>query len=144
MADGGVCQRQLSRRGRLLLVVDVRTDDPSSKRVRILSEPIDNKIKHKPAKLGISITYKDNAEGGTRTPTGCPIRPSNVRVYQFHHFGSREIFVNYPKYFFSVFLFWPIAFLVMLPEKPLDSMGQTGKQPEAHHQPAKQKVKQPD
>ena len=28
-----------------------------------------------------------NAEGGTRTPTGCPIRPSNVRVYQFHHFG---------------------------------------------------------
>jgi hypothetical protein len=27
------------------------------------------------------------AEGGTRTPTGCPIRPSNVRVYQFHHFG---------------------------------------------------------
>jgi hypothetical protein len=31
--------------------------------------------------------YKKNAEGGTRTPTGCPIRPSNVRVYQFHHFG---------------------------------------------------------
>ena len=28
------------------------------------------------------------AEGGTRTPTGCPIRPSNVRVYQFHHFGT--------------------------------------------------------
>ena len=27
------------------------------------------------------------AEGGTRTPTGYPIRPSNVRVYQFHHFG---------------------------------------------------------
>ena len=31
-----------------------------------------------------------NAEGGTRTPTGCPIRPSNVRVYQFHHFGTSE------------------------------------------------------
>jgi hypothetical protein len=30
---------------------------------------------------------KLGAEGGTRTPTGCPIRPSNVRVYQFHHFG---------------------------------------------------------
>ena len=29
----------------------------------------------------------DGAEGGTRTPTGYPIRPSNVRVYQFHHFG---------------------------------------------------------
>ena len=32
--------------------------------------------------------YNQNAEGGTRTPTGCPIRPSNVRVYQFHHFGN--------------------------------------------------------
>ena len=30
---------------------------------------------------------RNGAEGGTRTPTGCPIRPSNVRVYQFHHFG---------------------------------------------------------
>ena len=33
---------------------------------------------------------KIGAEGGTRTPTGCPIRPSNVRVYQFHHFGKSE------------------------------------------------------
>ena len=32
-------------------------------------------------------TTRNGAEGGTRTPTGCPIRPSNVRVYQFHHFG---------------------------------------------------------
>ena len=32
----------------------------------------------------------DGAEGGTRTPTGFPIRPSNVRVYQFHHFGEDE------------------------------------------------------
>jgi hypothetical protein len=31
------------------------------------------------------------AEGGTRTPMGCPTRPSNVRVYQFHHFGTCEI-----------------------------------------------------
>jgi hypothetical protein len=30
---------------------------------------------------------KNGAEGGTRTPMGCPTRPSNVRVYQFHHFG---------------------------------------------------------
>src|SRR5262249_15786818 len=27
------------------------------------------------------------AEGGTRTPTGYPTRPSNVRVCQFRHFG---------------------------------------------------------
>jgi hypothetical protein len=70
MTDGGVCQRQRSRRGRLLLIVDVRTDDPSSKKVRILSELIYTKIKHKPAKLDISITYKDNAEGGTRPSSG--------------------------------------------------------------------------
>src|SRR5262249_52748496 len=30
------------------------------------------------------------AEGGTRTPTGCPTRPSNVRVCQFRHFGPSE------------------------------------------------------
>ena len=30
---------------------------------------------------------KNGAEGGNRTPMGCPTRPSNVRVYQFHHFG---------------------------------------------------------
>jgi hypothetical protein len=29
------------------------------------------------------------AEGGTRTPTSCLTRPSNVRVCQFRHFGSR-------------------------------------------------------
>ena len=30
----------------------------------------------------------DGAEGGTRTPTSYLTRPSNVRVYQFRHFGS--------------------------------------------------------
>src|SRR2546427_6777944 len=30
---------------------------------------------------------KHGAEGGTRTPTGCPTRPSTVRVCQFRHFG---------------------------------------------------------
>ena len=29
----------------------------------------------------------DGAEGGTRTPTSYLTRPSNVRVYQFRHFG---------------------------------------------------------
>src|SRR5438045_5451406 len=33
---------------------------------------------------------KHGAEGGTRTPTGCPTRPSNVRVCQFRHFGARR------------------------------------------------------
>jgi hypothetical protein len=28
-----------------------------------------------------------DAEGGTRTPTSYLTRPSNVRVYQFRHFG---------------------------------------------------------
>src|SRR5882672_374371 len=31
---------------------------------------------------------KYGAEGGTRTPTSCLTRPSNVRVCQFRHFGS--------------------------------------------------------
>ena len=30
---------------------------------------------------------KDGADGESRTPTGCPIRPSSARVYQFHHIG---------------------------------------------------------
>jgi hypothetical protein len=36
----------------------------------------------------------NGAEGGTRTPMGCPTRPSNVRVYQFHHFGTCEKLPN--------------------------------------------------
>src|SRR5207253_1349418 len=35
------------------------------------------------------------AEGGTRTPTGCPTRPSNVRVCQFRHFGSSGMRAKY-------------------------------------------------
>ena len=31
---------------------------------------------------------KDGAEGRSRTGTGLPTRPSSVRVYQFHHFGT--------------------------------------------------------
>src|SRR5438445_12653948 len=34
---------------------------------------------------------KHGAEGGTRTPTGCPTRPSNVRVCQFRHFGPGTV-----------------------------------------------------
>ena len=36
------------------------------------------------------ISLAGGAEGGTRTPTGCPTRPSNVRVCQFRHFGASE------------------------------------------------------
>src|SRR5438128_11338699 len=34
---------------------------------------------------------RSGAGGGTRTPTGCPTRPSNVRVCQFRHFGPRTV-----------------------------------------------------
>jgi hypothetical protein len=34
-----------------------------------------------------SQTVRVGAEGGTRTPTSYLTRPSNVRVYQFRHFG---------------------------------------------------------
>jgi hypothetical protein len=33
----------------------------------------------------------NGAEGRTRTGTGCPTRPSNVRVYQFRHFGKKNV-----------------------------------------------------
>jgi hypothetical protein len=33
---------------------------------------------------------EDGAEGGTRTPTSYLTRPSNVRVYQFRHFGKYQ------------------------------------------------------
>ena len=39
---------------------------------------------------GININKGFGAEGGTRTRMGFPTRPSNVRVYQFHHFGRGE------------------------------------------------------
>ena len=37
---------------------------------------------------------EDGAEGGTRTPTSYLTRPSNVRVYQFRHFGKYQIQLN--------------------------------------------------
>jgi hypothetical protein len=36
----------------------------------------------------IGVKEKHGAEGGTRTRMDCSTRPSNVRVYQFHHFGT--------------------------------------------------------
>ena len=36
----------------------------------------------------LNLTRGNGAEGGTRTRIGRPTRPSTVRVYQFHHFGS--------------------------------------------------------
>src|SRR5690349_17103626 len=38
---------------------------------------------------GISLG-RDGAQGRTRTGTGCPTRPSNVRVYQFRHLGPKN------------------------------------------------------
>ena len=44
-----------------------------------------------PVRLSRLMPYRSGgAEGGTRTPTGCPTRPSNVRVCQFRHFGASE------------------------------------------------------
>ena len=40
------------------------------------------------------IRCRNGAEGGTRTPTSYLTRPSNVRVYQFRHFGSYEWIIN--------------------------------------------------
>src|SRR5437899_10195364 len=42
----------------------------------------------------LSKLQVDGAEGGTRTPTSYLTRPSNVRVYQFRHFGSFRWVVN--------------------------------------------------
>ncbi len=36
--------------------------------------------------LATDCIVRPDAEGGTRTPTSCLTRPSNVRVYQFRHF----------------------------------------------------------
>ena len=50
--------------------------------------PLDRKKEDRQPKLAAGLPYPHGAEGGTRTPTGCPTRPSNVRVCQFRHFGS--------------------------------------------------------
>src|SRR5438874_2580263 len=39
----------------------------------------------------MEILNEDGAQGRTRTGTGCPTRPSNVRVYQFRHLGSKNL-----------------------------------------------------
>jgi hypothetical protein len=38
------------------------------------------------------LKFLTGAEGGTRTPTSCLTRPSNVRVCQFRHFGMKRGF----------------------------------------------------
>ncbi len=44
------------------------------------------------ASAGSDRMDKSNgAEGGTRTPTGCPTTPSRWRVCQFHHFGTGDV-----------------------------------------------------
>src|SRR5437870_7562250 len=46
------------------------------------------------------------AEGGTRTPTSYLTRPSNVRVYQFRHFGSswKDVKTQPARYFLGAFV----------------------------------------
>ena len=39
--------------------------------------------------LFATLKFLIGAEGGTRTPTSCLTRPSNVRVCQFRHFGMK-------------------------------------------------------
>lgn len=39
------------------------------------------------SKSKVLVTLTCSAQKGTRTPTPCGIRPSNVHVYQFHHLG---------------------------------------------------------
>ena len=46
------------------------------------------------------LLIRCGAEGGTRTPTSYLTRPSNVRVYQFRHFGSSGKDVKASSYFF--------------------------------------------
>ena len=43
----------------------------------------------------VGVTELIGAEGGTRTPTSYLTRPSNVRVYQFRHFGKFGKAVHY-------------------------------------------------
>src|SRR5258708_494536 len=46
---------------------------------------------HKEGSLARAFSrYRVGAQGRTRTGTGFPTRPSNVRVYQFRHLGKRE------------------------------------------------------
>src|ERR1700753_2070203 len=46
----------------------------------------------------ISRESRDGAERRTRTGTGSPPRPSNVRVYQFRHFGAKNISIRTARY----------------------------------------------
>jgi hypothetical protein len=73
--------------------------------------PTENKKARQRAFTSGRLRRVIDAEGGTRTPTGCPTRPSNVRVYQFHHFGRPGSFYtgktapksnsNHARHFFS-------------------------------------------
>src|SRR5436190_3163984 len=52
-----------------------------------VSESMDTRVSLSMSAAFMRRSFPCGAEGGTRTPTGCPTRPSNVRVCQFRHFG---------------------------------------------------------
>ena len=56
------------------------------------------------------FVLKHGAEGRSRTGTGCPTRPSSVRVYQFHHFGT-----HFYMYFIILLLFLHSSLLLLAP-----------------------------
>src|SRR5213596_1755433 len=53
-----------------------------------VSESMDTRVSLSMSAAFMRRSFPCGAEGGTRTPTGCPTRPSNVRVCQFRHFGA--------------------------------------------------------
>ena len=77
------------------------------------SEPSENKNPQTIAGCGFRLTLREvyglqsGAEGRTRTGTGLPTRPSSVRVYQFHHFGTSGYIIAWaPRRFWLCFLLW--------------------------------------
>src|SRR5881392_3854305 len=56
-----------------------------------VSESMDTRVSLSMSAAFMRRSFPCGAEGGTRTPTGCPTRPSNVRVCQFRHFGDESV-----------------------------------------------------
>ena len=62
---------------------------PLSRKIRIIGGAILLILLMVPIDRDVTevVRFRNGAEGGTRTPTSCLTRPSNVRVCQFRHFG---------------------------------------------------------
>jgi hypothetical protein len=85
-----VDERMLGARNRLVSDAGYLTFESDTRHLERIIFDSHTTVNVEYREMSVTIESKRlGAEGGTRTPTSCLTRPSNVRVCQFRHFGMK-------------------------------------------------------